>query len=237
MAQYEEAVIKDNLFHRRLSDLRNSALTPAHLAAMAELNRPAERTIFSAPEEEKTLLSHDDVERIAFFDEVAPVYNFKYWMRKLDREMRRSKRYNRPLSVLCVAFSGLMNIGQKYSSIALDDALIWTGEHLLQSTRMDVDMVCRYGDERFLIALPETPGSGAAIVAERVRKSFEDNHIQYQWHKIYIQASVGIAYFPGHGTQVQELVAKSDLAAELVQSRGGNGTAFCPEQSATVLGV
>jgi len=227
--RYEEAVIKDNLFHRRLSDLRNSSLTQEHLAAMAELNRPAERNMFSEKEEEKTLLSHEDVERIAFYDDLAPVYNFKYLMRKLDREMRRSKRYNRPLSVLCVAFQGLMNIGRNYSSIAQDQAIFWTGEALLGNTRVDVDMVGRYGDERFLIVLPETPGSGAAIVAERVRKTFETNFIQYQWHKLYIQASVGIAYFPGHGTLAQELVAKSDLAADLVQARGGNGTAFCPE--------
>lgn len=227
--KYEEAVIKDNLFHRRLSDLRNSSLTPEHLAAMAELNRPAERTMFSAPVENKTILTHDDVERIAFYDDVAPVYNFKYFMRKLDREMRRSKRYNRPLSILCVTFPGLMSIGAKFSSIALDDALVWTGQCLLDSTRVDVDMVCRFGDERFLITLPETPGSGAAIVAERVRKKYEDNPVQYQWHKIYLQASVGIAYFPGHGTAAQELVAKADLAADLVQSRGGNATAFCPE--------
>lgn len=227
--RYEEAVIKDNLFHRRLSDLRNSSLTQEHLAAMAELNRPTERTMFSKVEEEKTILTHEDVERIAFYDDLAPVYNFKYFMRKLDREMRRSKRYNRPLSVLCVAFSGINRIGQNFSSIAQDNAVYWVGEHLLNSTRMDVDMVGRFGDERFLVVLPETPGSGATIVAERMRKKFEDNFIQHQWHKIYLQASVGIAYFPGHGTGAQELVAKSDLAAEMVQSRGGNGTAFCPE--------
>lgn len=227
--RYEEAVIKDNLFHRRLSDLRNSSLTAEHLAAMAELNRPAERTIFSAPEPAKTILTHEDVERIAFFDDLSPAYNFKYLMRKLDREMRRSKRYNRPLSVLCVAFQGLMNIGRNFSAIAQDGAVNWVGESLLGSTRLDVDMVGRFGDERFLVILPETPGSGATIVAERIRKKFEDNCIQYQWHKIYIQASVGISYFPGHGTGAQELVAKADLAADLVQARGGNGTAFCPE--------
>lgn len=227
--EYEEAVIKDNLFHRRLSDLRNSGITADHLAAMKELNRPLERTIFSAPEPEKTVLTHEDVERIAFFDELAPVYNFKYLMRKLDREMRRSKRYNRPLSVMCVAFDGLMNIGPNYSAVAQDDAVVWVGQTLLGLTRLDVDLVGRFGDERFLIVLPETPGSGATIVAERVRKTFEENCINYQWHKIFIQASVGIAYFPGHGTEAAELVAKSDLAVDLVMARGGNGTAFCPE--------
>lgn len=227
--KYEEAVIKDNLFHRRLSDVRNSSLTPEHLAAMAELNRPSQRTMFSEPTEQKTILTHDDVERIAFYDDLAPVYNFKYFMRKLDRELRRSKRYNRPLSVLCVAFSGIQRIGQNFSSIAQDNAVYWVGENLLISTRMDVDMVGRFGDERFLVVLPETPGSGATIVAERMRKRFEDNCIQHQWHKIYLQASVGIAYFPGHGTGASELVAKADLAAEMVQQRGGNGTAFCPE--------
>jgi len=227
--KYEEAVIKDNLFHRRLSDMRNSMITQETLNAMAELNRPSERTIFSEPEATKTTLTHEDVERIAFYDELAPVYNFRYLMRKLDREMRRSKRYNRPLSVLMVYFQNLMNIGRNYSVKALDESIIWVGNTLNSQTRLDVDMVARFGDDRFILVLPETPGNGAAIVAERVRKKFEDNPITYMWHKIHIEASVGIAYFPGHGTDARELVAKADLATDLVVARGGNGTAFCPE--------
>lgn len=229
--KHEEAVIKDNLFHRRLSDMRNSSLTQDHLNAMAELNRPSERSIFAPKEndENKQVLTHADVERIAFYDELAFVYNFRYLMRKLDREMRRSKRYNRPCSVLMVALQGLMRIGRDYSHKAQDDAIIWVGDLLIQSTRTDIDMIGRFGDDRFIVVCPETPGNGAAIVAERIRKKFEDNPIQYQWHKIVVEASVGIAYFPGHGTVAGELIAKADLAADLVMQRGGNGTAFCPE--------
>ena len=84
--RFEEAVIKDNMFHRRLSDLRNSSLTEEHLTAIEELNRPAERTIFSEPEPVKTRLTLEDVERIAFFDDSSPTYNFRYLMRKLERE-------------------------------------------------------------------------------------------------------------------------------------------------------
>ncbi|MGD9680968.1 MAG: GGDEF domain-containing protein [Candidatus Obscuribacterales bacterium] len=226
--RFEEAVIKDNMFHRRLSDLRNSSLTEEHLTAIEELNRPSERTIFSEPEPVKTRLTLEDVERIAFFDDSSPTYNFRYLMRKLEREMRRSKRYNRPLSVCIVAFNGFTRILQDHGPSAYDLAVYTAAQMLNEATRLDVDMVARYGDDRFIAVLPETPGRGAAILGDRVRKKFEVTPIDYKWFKLHLTASVGIAYFPGLGTEAQELVAKADLACDLVLDRGGNGTAFCP---------
>ncbi|MBZ0189503.1 MAG: GGDEF domain-containing protein, partial [Candidatus Obscuribacterales bacterium] len=198
--KFEESVIKDNLFHRRLSDVRNSSLTDEHMTALEELNKPIERTMFSEPEPEKRRLTMQDVERIAFWDDSSPTYNFRYLMRKLEREMRRSKRYNRPLSVCMVGFKGFSRILQDHGPGAYDLAVFTSGEMLNEATRMDVDMVARYGDDRFIVVLPETPGRGSAILADRVRKKFEVTPIDYKWFKLYPTASVGIAYFPGLGT-------------------------------------
>ena len=230
--RYEEAVIRDNLFHQRLSDIRNNTLTDDHLNAMAELNRPASRSGFGQVEpvaSQTTYLTEADVERIAFFDDVAPVYNFRYLMRKLDREMKRSKRYNRPLSICIVGFPSLGLIRMNYGELAFDNILVTVGEQLLMSTRLDVDMVGRYGDDRFILVLPETPGNGAAVVGERITRKFQTELIKYQWHELAVNACMGISYFPGHGTEAQELVAKADLACDIANDRGGKGFCFCPE--------
>jgi diguanylate cyclase (GGDEF)-like protein len=90
-------------------------------------------------------------------------------------------------------------------------------------------MVGRYGEDRFILFLPETPGTGAAVLCERVRKKFVQLEIQFQWHKIGLTASIGISYYPGHGGDVEELIAQADLAAEEIQEHGGNGIAYAPE--------
>ncbi len=230
--KYEEWVIKDNLFHQRLSNIRNTSLTDDHIRAMAELNRPAERDrgVYDRHSESAGgVLTHDDVERIAFFDDLSPVYNFRYLMRKLDREMRRSKRYNRPMSILIIAFPDLNRINLDYGLKTLERFVSFIGHILLTSTRMDIDMIGRYSDDRFVLILPETPGDGAAIVAERLRKKFEQTPMEHQWHQIGAHASIGIAHFPGHGTDEHELFAKADLACDIVVERGGNKWTFCLE--------
>ena len=65
-----DGIAKDNVFHRRLSDLRNTSINQDHIAALEELNKPRQQTMFSRPEpRKKTILSHDDVIRIAFYDD------------------------------------------------------------------------------------------------------------------------------------------------------------------------
>ena len=228
--RHEEWVIKDNLFHQRLSDIRNKNLTDDHLNAMRELNQPQTRG-FEPPVDEsaKGILTHQDVERIAFYDDLSPVYNFRYLMRKLDREMRRSKRYNRPLSILIIALPDLNRIEADYGLNAQERFIAFCGHLLLTSTRTDIDMVGRYSDDRFIVILPETPGEGAKIVAERLRRKFEQTTMEHQWHKIGAHASIGISHFPGHGTDEQELLAKADIACDMIAERGGNKWTFCPE--------
>jgi diguanylate cyclase (GGDEF)-like protein len=203
--KYEEAVIRDNLFHRRLSDLRNTSITQEHIDALAELNLPTGRPSLNKPIQGKSILTQE------------------------ERELRRSKRYGRALSVCLVGFRGLDRINKDYGAEAHEKALYQVAKMLILSTRTDVDMVGRYGDDRFIVILPETPGQGALIVGERMRKKFEDTPVEHQWHKLHVSASVGIAHFPGHGTDSQELVAKADLACDIIHDRGGNGVSFCPD--------
>lgn len=224
-----DGIARDNVFHRRLSDLRNTSINQDHMAALEELNQPRQDTIFSKPKPRaKTVLSQEDVLRIAFYDDASPAYNFRYLVRRMEREIKRSKRYNRPVSVLIAAIIGLKKIEESYGVTAFDTAVEQVAGMLIDLTRVDVDMVARYGDNKFILMLPETPGSGAAILAERIRKKLEVTPIEYRWHKLYVEASIGIAYFPGIGNDAGELIAKADLATDMVIDKGGNGTAFCP---------
>lgn len=227
-------IVADSVFNRQVSNVRTNQLSLEQLRVLAELNAPADRQPenFVGQSQSTTpgrqVLTQEDVERIAFYDDLTPVYNFRYLLRKLDREVRRSKRYNRPLSIMIVAIGGLQKIQAEFGDQIHLNTLIFVANQLNAASRTDIDMVARYGDDRFLLMLPETPGSGAVIVADRIRKKFLDLPFQHNWHKLWVETSIGIAYFPAHGTAPQELIAKADLACDLVVERGGNGTAFCP---------
>jgi diguanylate cyclase (GGDEF)-like protein len=228
----DEWIVKDSAVHRRMADVRNQVGGHINEADALNLVRSGGKNPYSELHLfERTELSEDEIEQRAFFDQYTPTFNFRYMMRTFKRELTRARRYRRPLAVAIVIIDGLPGVFHQYGAHALDQCIMSSAETLILSCRADIDMVGRYGEDRFMLILPETPGSGAAILCEKIRKKFLDLEIDFNWYRIQLTTSVGISYYPGHGGDVEELIAQADLAAETVQENGGNGIAYAPETS------
>jgi len=93
---------------------------------------------------------------------------------------------------------------------------------VLQGAVRDVDIPARYSAEEFAIIFPETNSSGAQIVAERIRQRIGSQAITHNWHNLKVTASVGLAAFPAHAREHDELVARSIQALEMAMQRGGD---------------
>lgn len=230
----DRTFIRDGVFHRQLSNVRNQVWSDGKVDALERANQPQERQagdIFQhvRGDEDEIVLTSDDLDLIAFYDGMPGCYNFRYLFRKLSREVKRSKRYNRPTSIVMVGVDGFDKIERSFGNLAADTVVFSAIEFLLAGIRTDVDMVGRLADDRYILVLPETPGRGATILADRLRKQFEELDLRHNWHKLPVTLSFGITYFPGHGEDPRELIARADLACEFVQQRGGNGFAFAPE--------
>lgn len=224
-----EWVIKDNLFHRRVSDIRNQVTWDFEQTQKA-VDLLQSGNALGHNQQQGRELTEEEIEAIAFFDALTPNFKFAYMLRVLRRELKRAKRYGRPLSVLLVAFDGAMAIESRHGALAQDEVLRSAGATLNSLVRNDVDLVGRYLNERFVIVAPETAGKGAAILAERIRKKFESTVFKIHWHEVHLTTSIGIAYYPGHGDDAEELIVQADMATEFIERRGGNGIAYAPEQ-------
>ncbi|MCC6978292.1 MAG: GGDEF domain-containing protein [Candidatus Melainabacteria bacterium] len=222
----DEWVIKDNLFHRRVSDVRNQVTWDFEKTEKAMDLLHTGTKIGGYHEQELKPLTEEEIEALAFFDAQTPCLKFQYMLRMLRRELKRGKRFNRPIAVLVVAIDGLSNIERQYGPSAADAMLAHVGERLNSVTRSDIDLAGRYVNERFLIILPETPGKGANIAAERLRKDVETSVLQWQWHKLQVTVSIGIAHRPGHSGEAEELIVQADMACESVERTGGNNIAI-----------
>jgi diguanylate cyclase (GGDEF)-like protein len=228
--QPDRTFVRDGIFHRSLSNVRNSVFTDARNKEAKDKGQPLEPDLFEhMREEDEYHIGEDDLENIAFFDGLPGCYNFRYLMRRLARELKRSKRYNRPTTVVIVGIDGFENVEPNYGELAGDTVVFSVIQFLLDGIRSDVDMAARLSDDRYILVLPETPGRGAAILCDRLRKKFETLELKHNWHRIPVTLSFGIGYYPVHGEDPREIIARADLACEFVQQRGGNGFAFAPE--------
>jgi diguanylate cyclase (GGDEF)-like protein len=120
-----------------------------------------------------------------------------------------------------VTVDNFKDISRQYGALTSDAVLKVIGT-VLQGAVRDVDIPARYSAEEFAIIFPETNSSGAQIVAERIRQRIGSQAITHNWHNLKVTASVGLAAFPAHAREHDELVARSIQALEMAMQRGGD---------------
>jgi diguanylate cyclase (GGDEF)-like protein len=103
----------------------------------------------------------------AVHDPLTGLYNRRYMQEFLERELQRSQRQRRPLSVLMLDLDNFKRYNDLFGHAAGDDILRALGDTLLHSIRSD-DIACRYGGEEFVIVLPECPLAQATGRAEEI---------------------------------------------------------------------
>jgi diguanylate cyclase (GGDEF)-like protein len=89
----------------------------------------------------------------------------------------------------------------------------------LRDSLRQYDIPCRYGGEEFLAILPNTPGEGAGMVAERLRRSVEELVVD----GLKVTISLGTATFPELPVDAPErLVEAADGALYRSKENGRN---------------
>ena len=104
-----------------------------------------------------------------------------------------------------------------------DSVLRDVGKLVVDNIR-DIDIASRYGGEEFAVILPETPRTGAFIVAERIRAQMQRNYRRKGGLDRALHATVsgGLACFPEDADGPEGLVARSDDALYRSKNRGKN---------------
>jgi diguanylate cyclase (GGDEF)-like protein len=230
---YAEAVIVDNAFHRRLTGVRNDKTLQNHpdidtmLREHQQQLHHLQRTLQQMPVINANASAEQDMETTAERDATLPVlYSFRHCMEQLQREVRRAEKFKRPLSVLMVTFCELPLVQRNYGELAHDRAIRFISQSLAQFVDGYIDVVGRYGSGKFILILPETQASNASMIAEQIRAFFTRANIDYHQYSFNVKATIGVASFPTHGSDWKELIAKADLAADIIASKGGNAVGF-----------
>ena len=99
----------------------------------------------------------------------------------------------------------------------------------------EIDIVCRYSGDIFLIFAPNMKNIEEVVdLCDSLSKSFDNPNI-VEGKNIYLTASIGIALFPDHGIDYSTLLKNTDSAMHVAKTNGKNESNFFDESILTEL--
>jgi two-component system cell cycle response regulator len=134
---------------------------------------------------------HEEIYRLTIIDALTDIHNKRYFLEFLDRELARSSRYERPLSLVMIDIDKFRAINEEMGHLGGDFTLRELAARIKGNIRKE-ELFARYGGEEFAVVLPETPLEGAIVLADRLVKVISQQPFQYEDKPIHVTISAGV---------------------------------------------
>jgi diguanylate cyclase (GGDEF)-like protein len=158
----------------------------------------------------------------AMRDNLTGLYNRHYVEEWFDLELRRAQRHGRPIAAIMLDVDHFKRFNDSFGHEAGDLVLREVAGALRRSTRGS-DVASRYGGEEFLVLLPECRFDAALRKAEQLREEIAKLELHYDGRPLGpVTASLGVAAFPDHAKESEELLRHADEALYLAKQAGRN---------------
>jgi diguanylate cyclase (GGDEF)-like protein len=174
---------------------------------------------------ETLLLQGETVKTLTFYsflDPLTHLYNRKYFLNQLEREIFRSRRTGKPFSMLLLDLDDFKAYNDKFMHSAGDIAL-QEFSTILQNSIREVDIAARYGGDEFAIILFESNAEGvhdlAQRIIDRVHKHLLPGKKKHRSERLSV--SIGTATFPSDTFDMQDLIQKAEQALSMARIQGG----------------
>lgn len=159
---------------------------------------------------------------LADHDSLTGLYNRRRFTRELNDAVAAARRYRRTGALLFLDLDQFKYINDTSGHHAGDRLLQRLGE-LLPSILREVDVIGRLGGDEFAVILNQATADEAVQVTKKILAHICEIEfpVGEQIHKL--SASIGIALFPEHGINIEDLLARADLAMYQVKDSGRGG--------------
>lgn len=163
------------------------------------------------------LRRYNDLEDLAYRDELTELPNRRGATRQIDVLISRARRHGHQLALLLVDADRFKAVNDEHGHAVGDIVLRELSARLRERVRRE-DVVGRWGGEEFVVALPETTPDGAAAVAEALRAGVAGTPIEADGASLPVTISIGVAAWTGQ--DLDDLVSRADRALYAAKAAG-----------------
>jgi diguanylate cyclase (GGDEF)-like protein len=169
---------------------------------------------------------YGELERRALTDALTGLFNIRWWRDMGPRVMAQSLRTGAGVGILLMDLDHFKQVNDTAGHAAGDSVLRAVARAVRQVVR-DSDYAVRYGGEEFLIVLTNSTVEGAMRVAQALQAAVAELRAPTADIK-RVTASIGVAVFPDHGQELDDVVAAADHAMYQAKREGRDRIAVAP---------
>jgi len=161
------------------------------------------------------------VKMLSMTDELTGLPNRRAFLRRLEDEVVRTRRYGFRLALVMIDLDHFKNINDQYGHAAGDAVLCTYAREVLTTFRQH-DLVARYGGEEFVVLLPNTEEHGAMAAVNKVRRAMTETRWMFDGREMSLPTfSAGLTLFVA-GDDPQNLIQRADEALYTAKRLGRN---------------
>lgn len=165
---------------------------------------------------------------MAHFDSLTSLPNRALFFDRLSQAMESGKRYGRQCALLYIDLDGFKYVNDSFGHHAGDELLVEVAKRMSRCCR-NADTLARLGGDEFALLLAEINSiEGVQVCVEKLLGLLREPFTLKQGEAV-IGASIGIALFPAHGTNLDALLKSADRAMYVSKSHGKNTYTFAED--------
>lgn len=165
-------------------------------------------------------------------DELTGLYNQKFLLEVLAKEVKKGVRHRKPLTILCIGLDNIREINSRHGYKIGDRAIVDFGLLIANSVR-DIDTVGRLVGDEFLAILPETGSESSANVCSRIQRSAKNFAFAGGEAGLNVTACIGIASLT-HSIRTKDSLLEAVRSALSAAKRRGAGSTCTAEEACLV---
>ncbi|MGE0401095.1 MAG: GGDEF domain-containing protein [Kofleriaceae bacterium] len=168
---------------------------------------------------------HENLLSSALRDPLTKLFNKRYFLDRLDSELKFAKRHDTALSLLLVDLDHFKAVNDTHGHLA-GDAILANLASVLQRAVRNEDVVARFGGEEIAIILRAIPLEPAFLLADRLRDLMEQTVTEHNGLQLRATASIGAAGYPTTKAEtIEALIEAADKALYKAKGHGRNRVA------------
>lgn len=165
---------------------------------------------------------HETIYSMMTTDGLTGARNKRYLLESFDREIARSTRRKRPLSLAMIDIDHFKVINDTHGHLAGDAILREVCARIRKEVRSD-EIFARFGGEEFVVLMPEATLEEASVFANRLRAGVADEPFRIHDQVIPVTISIGVAFTDGLSSITsQDLIAAADEKLYQAKNAGRN---------------